>query len=304
MIEGLKSGSREEACDPKNLLPELLRHIGAEADIYPSENYYYFSFYGAGSVFSGSLRLASDRRDAGVADYVCYEAYRPWSSVGDEVRVEKHLGADDGLRLQKVSDRGYLVTYGGYQTRFSLHGLDQKTPGSTLFPDETRVGRSLDESGAAFELVYNATLNDFYFLLDAPMSVPDDLITLSAHTRVSRRTGFVYYYDADASRYVLVAVNRQENSTNTAYDGPGDQLPENDYEQIGFWNYVHRAYPELVGRHTLGGTLNSPGDADGMIFSIMPYRLYDHPANLGFVETCAESRVTETERIACMIWSR
>lgn len=302
LIEDLKSGSREEACSPEKTLPELLRHIGAEADIYPSENYYYFSFYRAGSLFSGSLRLASDRRDKGIADYVCYEAYRPWSSESGAIRVQEHLGASDGLQLTKQSDRVYLISYGGHQTRFSLHELDHQTPGSQLMPGETRVGRLFDESGAAFELIFNSTLNHFYFLLDIPLSAPDDLTKLSAYTSISRRTGFVYYYQLDVSRYVLVAVNRHENVTNTAFDGPGDQLPENDYGSINFWDYVYRAYPDMEGRHTIGGTIKSPADARGMIFAIMPYRLYDYPENLGFIENCIESRAAETDRISCMIW--
>ncbi len=304
LIEDLQAGSREDVCKPENTLPELLRQIGVEADIYPSENYYYFSFYRAGSLFSGSLRLASDRRDKGIADYVCYEAYHPWSSAGSTVRVENHLGADDGLQLEKLSDRTYLVAYGGYQTRFSLHELDHRSPGSQLGRGETRVGRLLDESGAAFELVFNSALNDFYFLLDKPLSAPDDLIELSANTRISRRTGFVYYHQPDSSRYVLVAVNQHENVTNTAFDGPGDQLPENDYGAIRFWDYVYRAYPDMEGRHTSGGTITAPPDVAGMIFAIMPYRLYDYPENLGFIQACAASNATETGRISCMIWDR
>ena len=301
-IEDLNAGNRDGICRPENTLPALLRQIGAQAYIYPSENYYYFTFYRAGMMLSGSLRLASDRRDKGIADYVCYETNRPWASGTNTVRVQEHLGADDKFRLQKLRNDTYLVSYGGYQTRFFLHQLDHQTPGSQLMSDEIRVGRLLDESGAAFELIFNRKLKDFYFLLDIPLSAPDDLIELTPNTHISRLTGFVYYRQPAVARYVLVAVNRHESQMNSALDGPGDQLPENDYDTINFWEYVHQAYPDIEGRHSPGGTMTSPTDVAGMIFAISSYRLYDNPENLSFIDTCRKSLHAETDRIACMIW--
>src|SRR3546814_13509514 len=56
MIEQLQAGTRDDACDYAQVLPQILTQAGSRADIYPSENYYYFSFARAGSLFSGSMR--------------------------------------------------------------------------------------------------------------------------------------------------------------------------------------------------------------------------------------------------------
>ncbi len=300
VIESLAVGNLTEACNYRELLPQLLAQAGAEAYIYPSENYYYFSFDRAGSSFSGSLRLSSDLRDQGEMDYVCYQSYRSWIEPGDEIRVQKRLSAEDGITIEKIDARQYRVTYSGKETLFTLHTLDHESEGAPLMAKERRVGRTQDDSGAAFELLYNQTLNDFYFLLDEKGSVPDDLLQLAPYTAVSRRTGFVYYHAVNTKRYVLVAVNERETRLNSYFDGPFDHLPENDYGAIGFWGYVYKAYPDMIGNHTPGGTVSD----DGMIFSIRPYRLYDQTNMLGFVEICANQHPSETKKIACMIWGQ
>lgn len=298
MIEQLRAGSRDDACDYAQVLPQLLKQAGPTADVYPSENYYYFSFSRAGSLFSGSIRLSSDRRDAGGIDYVCYESNRSWVPPGDEIRVYLQLSQADGVSVSRLSPRSYRVKFGDQATTFVLHQLDHTSPGTPLRSGETRVGRTLDDSGAAFELIFHAAINNFYFVLDPQSGAPDDFFTVSPNTDVSRRTGFVYYRSPGSGRRTLVAVNQSESILNSAFDGPFDHLPENDYVEIGFWNHVYRAYPELAGSHTPGGTV---GD-DGMIFSLAPYRLYHHIGNLGFIEACIKRFRTEDDRVACMIW--
>lgn len=299
MITQLAVGNRALACDYSEVLPQLLKQIGSKAIIYPSENYYYFSFNRGGSLFSGSIRLSSDRRNTGELDYVCYETNRSWVHRGSEIRVQKHLTSADGVSVKKVSALTYRIKYDGIETLFKLHKLDQKSPADTiLLQDEIQLGRTQDESGAAFILIYNSKLNDFYFILDRSVSVPDVLIKLAPNTVISRRTGFVYYKKPENNRYILVAVNNQEVELNTYYDGPFDHLPENDYMEIEFWKYVYKVYPDLKGQHTPGGTMKD----SGMIFSIVPYRLYDQVESLNFIETCAKNYPVEIEKISCMIW--
>ncbi len=298
MIVDLADGNRADACDYNQVLPQLLKQIGPEATIYPSENYYYFSFNRSGSLFSGSLRLSSDRRDDGEIDYVCYEAYRSWVQPGDEIRVQKYLSAGDGVIVDKLSANSYSVKYGGVQTHFFLHKLDHTMPGAPLLQGDIHLARTQDESASAFELIYNSKINNFYFLLDLGMGAPDVFVILAPNTVISKRTGFVYYHTPDDKRYVLVAVNQQEVLLNSYFDGPFDHLPENDYEEIGFWGYVYNVYPNMIGNHTQGGTVN----AEGMIFSLRPYRLYNHGDDMGFIETCAQVNESEIDKIACMIW--
>lgn len=300
MIEQLQVGTRDDACDYAQVLPELLKQAGPIADVYPSENYYYFSFSRAGSLFSGSIRLSSDRRDAGGIDYICYESNRSWVPSGDEIRVYLQLSSADGVNVSQLSPRSYRVKFGGEATTFALHRLDHTTPGTPLRPSEARVGRTLDDSGAAFELIFHSAINNFYFVLDPRSGAPDEFFRVAPNTDVSRRTGFVYYRSPTSGRRTLVAVNQNESILNTAFDGPFDHLPENDYVEIGFWDYVYKAYPEMVRSHTPGGTVSD----DGMIFSLAPYRLYERIGDLGFIDACITQFELEDERVACMIWGR
>lgn len=298
MLEELRVGSRATACDYSEVLPQLLTQIGLEADIYPSENYYYFSFNRAGSVFSGSLRLSSDRRDNGEVDYICYESYKDWVSKNDRIYVQQRLSAADGVIVKKLSKRSYLVNYGNTQTQFYLHQLDHHSPGAPLLPGDIRIGRSQDDSGATFELIFNTTINNFYFLLDKQYSAPDEYKQIAKNTSISKRTGFVYYHHEGSKRFVLVAVNRQQVESNSFYDGPFDHLPENDFDELGFWSYVYKAYPGMINSHSPGGEING----SDMIFSLRPYRLYGEIDQLQFIENCAEKNHAEINRISCLIW--
>jgi len=298
MVEDLAVGSLPTACDFNEVLPQLLAQIGPDADIYPSENYYYFSFNRAGSLFSGSLRLASDRRDKGILDYVCYQSYRSWVPPGDEIRSFQHLSTAEGVVVEKLSSDVYRVAFDGAETRFSLHRLDHTKPSASLLPGDKFIGRLQDESGAAFELIYNADINEFYFLADLQAGVPEAFSNPAPDVLVSRRTGFVYYHPVNSDRFLLIAVNGGEVALNTYFDGPFDHLPENDFEALNFWDYVYKVYPALAGNHTPGGTV----DDDGMIFSIRPYRHYNKVGDLSFVSACTQTRQTELDRLTCLIW--
>src|SRR3546814_15996719 len=61
--------------------------------------------------------------------------------------VYRHVSASDGVTESRLSPRSYLVEYGGAATTFVLHQLDHVSPGASLLPSETRVGRTLDDSG-------------------------------------------------------------------------------------------------------------------------------------------------------------
>ena len=191
-----------------------------------------------------------------------------------------------------------LPTYNNEQTIFSLNKLDHAASGSSLLKDDIRVSRTLDDSGTAFELIFNSRITDFYFLLDKNNSAPDDFINLSPNIMLSRRTGFVYYHKASSNRYVLVGVNQEEVFLNSANDGPFDHLAENDFLETDFWKFVYQTYPDMIDNHTPGGTVND----EGMIFSLRPYRLYQQISDLGFIENCRINEKLEIDKIACMIW--
>lgn len=296
MIEDLGTTSDPAACDPKSVLIDLLTQLGPTANVYPTENYAYFQFYKGRKSYSGSLRFALDRRNQGIVDFVCYETYASWLEPDDSTDVYAQLSAKDGVMVTRAADLKYKVTIAGVATLFSLNNLDQSPNAAVLAANDRFVGRSFDESGLSFDIVYDHKQKAFFFVLDARGPVRDVFVEVSPKVFLGRRTGFVFYQDTSPDRLVLVAAHSEELFRNGWLDGPFDHLPENFYETNGFWEAVYDAYPDLKGRLTPGGQFVD----NDMIFAVAPYRSYTSQTDLGFIKDCTERVAAADERIVCL----
>lgn len=280
MIRGLDRDNKVDVKDPRSVLYALLSQLQPEATIFPSENYYYFTFYDHGLAYSGSLRLPADSRDKGLIELNYNEAYSRWQR--SEGGVETTLGPDDGVRVEKLARFLYRVTYRDVSVSFKLHELDMTlSSGTKLFPGEVYVGSLFDESGIEFDLVYSAPRNAFMFLLRTAGSGNEYLRDIGGGLLLGRRTGFVYYNDTMFNRLILVAVNSDMLRENSAYDGPFDQLPENYFDELKFLDYVYKVYPHLKGELQPHGTY-----ADGTIFALIAYVEYHTLSDLDFLRRC------------------
>ncbi|HEY4921605.1 MAG TPA: hypothetical protein VII40_15995, partial [Xanthobacteraceae bacterium] len=79
--------------------------------VYPTENYYYFTFINDGVPFDGNIRLDPSNRDQGKVIFAYSEDLEEWR---DETEVQ-HLVLDEsqGVKLEKVQDFVYRTTYKG-----------------------------------------------------------------------------------------------------------------------------------------------------------------------------------------------
>ena len=286
MIRGVSTPPDPEACSPKDVLHDLLRQIGPVARIDPTENYYYFSFYRGGKSYSATLRLAVDNRDRGIVQFTCIATLSSWIEPDSQTPIEAELSQADGVLVTKLSRFEYSVSISGAETKFILNDIDQTPDGKKLGSGEHFAGRIFDESGLVFDLVYNKPEKAFYFLLDNRNLVPESFVKLKDNIYVGVRTGFVFFQDVILNRFLLVAVHAEELYKNTPYDGPFDQLPENFYEELGFWKFVYEVYPDLVGKLTAGGSFLG----QNLIFGITPYREYTSKDDLRFIDTCTRKR--------------
>jgi hypothetical protein len=298
MIREVSTPADPQACNPNEVLTDLFRQIAPVAHVYPTENYYYFRFYRGGKSYSGSLRLAADTRDNGTVEFACYETYTSWLVVDEQSGVQKDLSEPDGVLVKKIDDFAYDVEFHGVTVRFLLNRIDQTADKEILGKNEDFVGRSFDDSGIVFDLVYNRSQKTFYFVLDTKRRVDETFVKFRDKVYVGTRTGFVYFEDAVVNRYVLIAVNAEEVHNNTPYDGPFDQLPENFYKEIDFWRYVYDAYPDLVGKLTAGGKYR---DAKlEIIFGLAPYREYVSEKELKFIDVCMSKNLEQPKLILCL----
>jgi hypothetical protein len=283
------------ACNPPDVLRDLFRQIRPVARVYPTENYYYFSFFRDRKSYSGSLRLALDSRDKGILQFVCYETSTNWLKPDTDAGVDKSFTIEDGVSVRKLGDLEYDVEFQGMTVKFLLNKVDQ-TPTKQLRTGERFAGRIFDESGIMFDLIYSERDKAFFFVLDWQGVASDLLKKVRAKTFLSKRTGFLFFEDTALDRLVLIAVNASEVRKNTIYDGPFDQLPENFYENVGFWKYVYDAYPEMVGKLTPGGTVLG----STLVFAIASYREYVSEKDLSFIAPCMRKHAEGTGRILCL----
>lgn len=297
MIRDVRTAVDPQACSPGEVLRDLFAQIAPSATVYPTENYYYFSFHRGGKSYSGSLRLALDSRDKGILQYACYETYTGWLEVDPKAGVQKDLSASDGVVVTKIGDFEYDVAVNNATVKFLLNRIDQTPNNDNLAAGEKFAGRIFDDSGLTFDLVYNPAAKAFYFVLDSERGVSDAFVKLKSRVYVGKRTGFVFFEDGAPKRLILIAAHSEEIAKNTAYDGPFDQLPENFYKEIDFWKYVYDAYPGLAGKLTPGGT----EIASGLIFALAPYRHYRSRVDLRFADACMRNRPAGTKLILCLI---
>lgn len=295
MIKDLSATGTNAACDYESVLEDLFKQIGPDVNVYPTENYFYFKFIREGKSFSGSLRLAAGQRDKGILQFACYETYTSWIDQDSVELIWHDLSSAHGVDVVKLARLKYAVAFKGRTVRFQLNDLDQSPP-ETVQQHETFVGRIFDESGLVFQLHYHAKKKFFFFVLDQQQAVAERFVKTDGDLLVGKRTGFVFYRD-QAERHILIAVHANEVYTNSWNDGPFDQLPENFYEQLGFWETVFDFNPSLRGKVSKTGVML---DDPETIFAIWAYREYKTQDDLGFVTDCKTQHNEPVALLSCL----
>jgi len=283
--------------DPMAVFAFVLARVPDRVQVYPSENYYYFSFIDGGLRYDGNIRLAAADRDRGVLYFSYNEQITEWNDKpGGRQAV---LGAAQGVTVEKLPPLRYRVAFGDKSVTFELNDLSQvKPPPGLLGAEETFIGTSFDESAIRFFLVFNRSLKIFHFLLDETVAVADVLTPLEPGSRilVGKRTGFAFYqYD---QRKILIGVSARQSRLNSHFDGPFDQLPENFIEGETLRQAIVESDPGVAGKIDRLGLF-----ADGMNrYLIHPYLLYERTSDLAVFHRCATSKsVRAVDRPACFV---
>jgi hypothetical protein len=280
-----------DVSDPMAVFTFVLNSLPERVKVYPTENYYYFSFVHDGVPYAGNIRLDASNRDEGKVSFGYFEEYGAWKP---EVSVTfRLLDRSNGVVLEKVDRFLYRLTYGGKSVLFELNDLSAVSP-PALAPDETFIGPICDESGVRFFLLFNRRLKIFLYVLDETAPVADAFLPLKRTDRIliGKRTGFAFYRDHRLDRKILIGVFMNNVEANNYFDGPFDQLPDNFIEGETLRDAILAVDPSQKGKIDRFG-----GSPDGaQRFMISPYLAYEKTDELVFFHQCASSPHTQASQ--------
>lgn len=256
---------RVDLSDPITVFAQIFSQLDDEVVVYPTENYYYFTFFANGRKYSGNFRLHPVQRDEGKITFAYFDASnRSW------IRY-RHLGAKDNVIVESVADLTYSVRFRQRTVLFHLNSVNQESPSAQILrAGEEFVGRSFDESGLVLLLVFNHQSNGFLWILDPEQMVEVVMTELSPTLFLHVLSGFTFFRSPGVDRLVLLAVDHWNVVRNTYFDGPFDQLPDNWLADTSFRTLAERVLPGTKGR------INSRGeykDIEARV-AIQPYRHY------------------------------
>jgi hypothetical protein len=286
--------------DPMAVFAYVLGNLPDRVTVYPTENYYYFSFVHNHVRYAGNIRLDVVDRDQGKVHFAYYQDLAEWK---DEEPV-KHVILDNrrGVGVEKLKPLAYRISQGGKAVVFELNDLSQvKPPPGALAPDEVYLGPVFDESAIRFFLVFNRKLKIFHYILDETVEVADQFAQSTETDRVliGKRTGFAFYRDHRLNRKILIGVFEGNSRVNNYFDGPFDQLPDNFIEGSALREAILAVDPELTGKIDRFGI--SPGGDDRYL--IAPYRHYRSEEDLLTFHSCATNkRIPAANYYECFVF--
>ncbi len=282
-LEALAEGPSLDLQNETEVFAFVFENLPFEVQVYPTENYYYFSFMQDGLEIDGNIRLDALDRDQGIVHFAYYSGYTEWNE--DLVSAYQQLTTADGVAVTKIDRFVYDVSYGGQSVRFRLNNLTHVQPEADILAEgEEYIGPVYDESGLSFYLVYNRPQRLFHYVLNDEISAPEIYAPsrISQNIEIGQRTGFAMISDPHLNRRILVGVYTGSSILNNYFDGPFDQLPDNFIEGDTFKEILEHAYPVIAGQIDRFG--NTDNGASRLL--ITPYIYYASQQDLLPVVDC------------------
>lgn len=279
----LRSGELPVA-DPRAMFTWIVSQMPERVKVWPTESYWYFSFFHQGVKYAGNIRLDAKDRDAGIVHFAYFEDLAEWRVEPEMSYLQ--LDAKLGVKLEKVEPFLYRLTADGRTILFEINDMKGvKPPPGAVLPEETYIGPMFDDSAVRFFLVWNPKAKVFHYVLDESGPPLEDFLgtSESPRTLIGKRTGFAYYLDHRSDRKILIGVFEGNSRVNNAYDGPFDQLPDAFIEGDTLRDAIIAFDPSMKGKIDRYGGL---ADGSGR-FLIAPYRYYREAEDLVDFHECA-----------------
>jgi hypothetical protein len=300
-IEEVTRATTLNVADPMEVFSFVLGSLPDRVKVYPTENYYYFTFFHNGTPWAGNIRIEPHDDGSQVVHFTYYRDQEEWHEQADWIHI--FLDAAHNVTVEKLDRLVYRISYQGKSAVFALNDLSGvKPPAGTVAPDEKFIGPICDESGIRFFLVYNSKLHDFLYILDETERVPDEFFPSPRTDRIviGRRTGFAFYRDHRLDRKILIGVYEGNMRLNTYFDGPFDQLPDNFIEGETLRKAILEVEPSLKGQIDRFGSAPS-GEVRFMIDPYLPYRRIE---DLYPYDRCASKKIRAAAYYDCFVYSK
>lgn len=266
--------------------------------VYPTENYFYFTFGYKGLIYAGNMRLDIKDRDEGVLHFAYFNQTRDWST--ELVTQYRPLSIVDGVKVEKVEDLLYRVTFKGKSVLFALNDLrDVQPPPDMVEEGETYLGPVFDESGLQFYLMFHKQDRRFMFVLNETAPQSEELVSYSdgdPSILLGMRTGFAFYKDRYLDRKILIAVYAGNVENNNYFDGPFDQLPDNFFKGDELKQAILTLYPDLENEIDRFGNFK---EQEGR-FLVNPYISYSFLNELEAYRRCGDAELTRPAYYRCL----
>ncbi|MGA2184039.1 MAG: hypothetical protein ABSH47_13500 [Bryobacteraceae bacterium] len=284
--ENLIIGSRTnvDVDDAAAVFERVFSALPLRTVVYPSGDHYYFSFPCTRGLIRGNLRLTRELRTGGTIG-ITYSLGVP----GRDKTISVRLGRSQGLYMIGLGRRAWLCYYHWKFVVFLLNPSVAAPPiHAKLLPGETWATSVFDESGLQFHLIFQQQPPHLFWILNRDLPVAEDFDRTATDIAIGRRTRFAFYVDKSNDRWVLVGVDRRNSVENTWYDGPFDQLPNEEIEAglPGFRKYLESVYPGVRGQIDDYGRYKLLPQSD---VAVVPWMLYDNVEDLAFIEKCKQT---------------
>lgn len=290
----------------------VFHQLRSEVTVYPTENYYYFEFPARGKMVGGSLNLAPGDRDRGILGFGYY------TKVPDKSRAKFYFarggGADltekDGVRVTRLAEDRYAVRFEGKTVVFVLNPARAAPPDAArLLPGERFVGTTFDESGLRFHLLFHERTRRLFWILDEDGFVPESF-SRDRDLVMGDRTEYVFWDDSLRARKVLIGVAGLNVVQNNWYDGPFDQLPDNEVAggRLDLKPFLLAHYggdSTGVGGRVTAADIDSFGNySRESRMAVAPYTVYFSARDLAFADSCRGLGLSPEEHCRCLTEQR
>lgn len=284
--------------DIMSVFGHVFRSLSDRVRVYPTENYFYFTFGYDGLTYAGNLRLDLKDRDEGVLHFAYFNQAEDWNF--DLITQYRPLSMADGVKVEKVEDLLYRVTFQGKSTLFALNDLGHVSPPPEQIGEgEEYIGPVFDESGLQFYLLFHRQEKRFMFVLNEAAPKSEEFLPYSdgdPSILIGMRTGFAFYQDRYLERKILVGVYAGNVEKNNYFDGPFDQLPDNFIKGDALKNAILALYPDLKGEIDRFGNFQ---EHEGR-FLVNPYINYSYLNELEEYRRCGDAKLTRVAYYRCL----
>jgi hypothetical protein len=298
-VEDVERTTGLDVGDQMAVFAYVMNSLPDKVTVYPTENYFYFSFVHHGARYAGNIRLDNFDREKGKVHFAYFEELAEWKEQPPVHHVL--LGKEHHVGVERIDDLVWRVSYRGKSVVFQLNDLrGVKPPATAIGPDETYIGPVYDDAAVRFFLLYNRKLKLFHYVLDETMPATETYANGFTTDRIvfGNRTGFAYYKDHKRERKILIGVFEGNSRVNNYFDGPFDQLPDNFIDGETLRNAILDIEPSLKGKIDRFGS--SPDGADRYLIS--PYAHYRTEEDLLPFHECATSKkVPADEYYGCFV---